>query len=85
MLRARPSTTASSSASEDYDKQLTLAGDGESFTFADRAFVRIGKDEVEVSGDLRAMRLKVSGQPSLSVNGKPTTCRYEGGCLVFGP
>jgi hypothetical protein len=70
---------------EDYDKPLTLAGDGESFTFADRAFVRIGKDKVEASGGLRAMRLKVAGKPSLSVNGKPTTCRYEGGCLVFGP
>jgi hypothetical protein len=70
---------------EDYDKPLTLAGDGESFTFADRAFVRIGKEKVEVAGDLRAMRLKVSGKPGLLVNGKSMPCRYESGCLVFGP
>ena len=53
----RPSTTASFFAIwEDYDQPLTLAGEGESFTFADRAFLRIGKAKVEVSGDLRAMR-----------------------------
>ncbi|MGA2035468.1 MAG: hypothetical protein ABSG68_24735, partial [Thermoguttaceae bacterium] len=36
---------------EDYDRPLTLAGESESFTFADRAFLRIGKAKVEVSGD----------------------------------
>lgn len=70
---------------EDYDKPLTLSGDGESFTFADRAFVRVGKNGVEVSGDLRAMRLKVAGQPRLRINGRPAPCRYEDGYLVFGP
>ena len=70
---------------EDYDRPLTLAGEGESFTFADRALVRIGEDKVEVSGDLRAMRLKVKGQPRLLVNGRPTPCRHEDESLVFGP
>ena len=68
---------------DDYDQPLTLAGEGESFTFADRAFLRIGKEKVEVSGDLRAMRLKVPGQPALRVNGRQTPCRWEDGYLVF--
>jgi hypothetical protein len=34
------------------EEPITLAGDGESFTFADRAVVRIGTEKVEVSGDL---------------------------------
>jgi hypothetical protein len=68
---------------EDHDQPLTLAGDGESFTFADRAFLRIGKEKVEVSGDLRGMRLKVSGKPALWVNGRQMPCRWEDGYLVF--
>jgi hypothetical protein len=68
---------------QDYDQPLTLAGEGESFTFADRAFLRIGKAKVEVSGDLRAMRLKVSGQPGLWINGRQVPYRWEDGYLVF--
>ena len=68
---------------QDYDQPLTLAGEGESFTFADRAFLRIGKAKVEVSGDLRAMRLKISGQPGLWINGRRVPCRWEDGILVF--
>jgi len=68
---------------QDYDQPLTLAGEGESFTFADRAFLRIGKGKVEVSGDLRAMRLKVSGQPGLWINGRQVPCRWEDGHLVY--
>jgi hypothetical protein len=68
---------------EDFNQPLTLAGEGESFTFTDRAFLRIGKEKVEVSGDLRAMRLKVSGQPALWVNGRQAPCRWEDEYLVF--
>jgi hypothetical protein len=67
---------------EEYDQPLTLAGEGESFTFSDRAFLRIGKEKVEVSGDLRSIRLKVSGKPTLWVNGRQVPCRWEEGYLV---
>jgi hypothetical protein len=68
---------------DDYHQPLTLAGEGESFTFADRAFLHIEREKVEVSGDLRAMRLQVAGQPALWVNGRQTPCRWEDGYLVF--
>ncbi len=68
---------------EDLDRPLTLTGEGETFAFADRAFLRIGKEKVEVSGDLRSMRVKVSGQPTLRINGRQVPCRWEGGYLVF--
>jgi hypothetical protein len=67
-----------------YEKPLTLAGDGESFTFADRAYVRIGPDRVDVSGDLRAMTIAVSGKPSLFVNGQRREARCSEGRLVLG-
>jgi len=67
-----------------YDQPLTLAGDGESFTFADRAYVRIGPDRVDVTGDLRAMTITVSGKPALFVNGRRQEARYPEGRLVFG-
>ncbi len=39
---------------DDHDQPLTLVDDREeSFTFADWAYMRIGKDKTEVSGDLR--------------------------------
>jgi hypothetical protein len=63
----------------------TLGGDGESFTFVDHAYLRIGPDRVDASGDLRAMRLKVDGSPRLFVGDTPAASRIEGGVLVFGP
>jgi hypothetical protein len=68
-----------------YEEPLTLAGDGEHFTFADRAWIRIGKDRVDVSGDLRAMELKVDGQPALFLNGQRKEAKCTDGKLVFGP
>jgi hypothetical protein len=67
-----------------YEQSLTLAGDGESFTFADRAYVRVGPDRVDVSGDLRAMTIRVSGKPGLFVNGQRQEARVLDGRLVFG-
>jgi hypothetical protein len=69
---------------DDPGKPATLAGDGESFTFADRAHVRIGRDRVVVSGDLRAMKVQVEGQPALVVNGKEQPAKVAGGFLLFG-
>ncbi|MBE3068707.1 MAG: hypothetical protein IMZ66_00565, partial [Planctomycetes bacterium] len=64
---------------------VTLEGGGERFTFADRAYVRIAKDRVEVSGDLRAMTLKVAGRPALVLNGKECPAAVKGGVLTFAP
>jgi hypothetical protein len=71
---------------DEYDQPLTLAGDGESFTFSDRAFIRIGREKVEVSGGLQRMKLKVPGpRRSLWLNGKEVPCRTDSGWLQFGP
>ena len=69
---------------KDYDQPLTLAGDGETFTFMDRAFVRIRGGQVEVSGGLRALKLKVDGAPKLVVNGQEQPARTAGGWLILG-
>lgn len=67
----------------DYDQPLTLAGEGESFTFADRAFIRISAERVAVSGDLRAMRLKVAGNPALLLNGRAAPAKILNGTLHY--
>jgi hypothetical protein len=67
------------------DAPVTLAGDGESFTFTDHAYLRIGANKVEASGGLRAARLKVAGRPRLVLNGKEEGAAVEDGCLIFGP
>jgi len=66
-----------------FDQPTTIEGGGERFTFADRAFVRIRSDRVEIVGDLRQMRLRVSGRPSLLINGRPAAAAFEAGALVF--
>jgi len=55
-----------------------------SFTFVGQAFVRAGRERVEVSGDLRGMKLKVAGQPQLILNGKAAKARVAGGLLTLG-
>lgn len=62
----------------------TLAGEGESFTFDDHAFVRIGADKVEVAGDLRAMAIRVTGHPKLVRDGKASPATISGGLMKFG-
>jgi len=66
------------------EEPVTLAGDGESFAFADFAFVRIQKNTVEVIGDLSAMTLKVSGRPKLVINGKEQPATVSGGLMEYG-
>ncbi|MBN2506275.1 MAG: hypothetical protein JXQ71_06235 [Verrucomicrobia bacterium] len=61
---------------------VTLEGDGERFTFVDRAFVRISADRVEASGDLRGMRLNVAGTPRLIVNDRERASTVRGGVLT---
>lgn len=67
-----------------HDQPLTLAGGGESFTFANYAYLRIGNEKVEASGDLKAMQLRVEGRPKLIVNGKEAQADLDGGLLTYG-
>ena len=70
---------------DDPKKVVTLADENESFTFADRACVRVGRETVRVSGDLRAMKVRVAGEPKLVVNGKQQEAKVAEGYLSFGP
>lgn len=63
---------------------MTLAAGRESFTFTDRAHVRIGKERVEVCGGLRAMKIRVEGKPKLIINGVEQTATVADGRLIFG-
>ena len=66
------------------DQPLTLAGQGESFTFVGHAMLRIGAEKVEAVGDLRAMKLKVAGRPKLVVRGRDRPARVDGGYMILG-
>lgn len=68
---------------KNFDQPVTVEGDGESFTFADRAFVRVRTEKVEAVGNLRQMRLGVFGRPSLVINGRPAETRCESAMLLF--
>ncbi len=68
----------------DRAKVITLSGDGESFTFTDRAWLRIGRDQITASGDLRAASVRVAGKPKLILNGKQVPADINDGILRFG-
>jgi hypothetical protein len=68
---------------EGAEQPLTLAGGGESFTFADHLYLRVGRDAVEAVGDLRAMKLKVEGSPRLVLNGRDAAARVSGGYMEY--
>ncbi len=68
---------------EGVDLPVTLTGGEESFTFADHVWLRISGQSVEAYGDLRAMRLRVAGAPRLSLNGRATPAKVQGGFLAF--
>ena len=65
------------------EKPVTLADGRESFTFADRAYIRISRDKVEVQGDMRALRIPVKGKPKLLVNGKNQIASFMRGYLYY--
>ncbi len=65
------------------DKPITLEGDGESFTFTSFGFVRISRDVVEVTGDISAMKLRVTGNPMLKFNGKPAAATVSDGIMRY--
>ena len=63
-------------------KPITLAGGGESFTFADYGFVRVGADEVTVCGKITRLKVRVKGKCQLVANGKPAPAAVAGGFLT---
>jgi hypothetical protein len=65
------------------EQYAKFASDEESFTVADQAFVRISDQQVEVWGDLSAMKIKVSGKPKFIVNGKTIVPKLAGGMLEY--
>jgi hypothetical protein len=68
---------------DDGEQPVTLGGDGESFTFGGFAFIRIGRDQVEAAGDLRAATIKVQGEPRLILNGKAVRSQARDGLLRY--
>jgi hypothetical protein len=68
---------------DEHDKPLTLEGGGESFTFSDYAFIRIGPDKVEAHGGLTGMKLRVAGSPKLILNGQEAAASVAEGVLSF--
>jgi hypothetical protein len=68
-----------------HDEPVTLESDGERFTFAGWAWVRVGEDEVAAWGDVRAIAVRVPGKPGLVLNGKPAAARVTAGWLVYPP
>jgi hypothetical protein len=65
------------------DVPLTLTSGEESFSFVGHAYLRIARDRVDASGDLRGLRLSVAGQPKLFVNDKPVKTRRNAGLLIL--
>jgi hypothetical protein len=63
---------------------LVLSGGGESFAFSDRAAIRILPDRVEASGGIQSLRLRVTGSPSLVLNGSPVQSKVVDGHLLYG-
>ncbi|MEI7831898.1 MAG: hypothetical protein WCJ56_01695 [bacterium] len=66
----------------DFALPITLAGDGESFTFTGgQAYMRISADKVDVSGDITALAVRVAGNPKLFINGVEVPATIAGGIL----
>ena len=64
-------------------RKATIAGGGESFTFTAQAWIRIAAGKVVARGGIGAMKLKVTGRPKLTVNGKPAAASVSGGVLSY--
>jgi hypothetical protein len=67
-----------------HHRPITLAAEDESYTFVDHAFLRIGEDVVEAVGDLRSLKVRVTGQPRLRLNGVERAAQVQDGWLQFG-
>jgi hypothetical protein len=65
------------------DRPITLAGEGETYTFTGFAFVRIGDDRIVVEGNIDAMALPVKGKPKLTINGGAAAATYANGTISY--
>jgi hypothetical protein len=70
---------------DDAEQPVTVGDDGESFTFAGHAFVRVAATAVEATGDVRGMKIRVPGRnrPQLRVNAKAVPATIADGFLVY--
>ncbi len=68
---------------DDADKPLTLSGNGESITFRNVVFIRIGKKTVRVVGELDALTLNVAKGKTLMVNGKQVNVKWSDGKMTY--
>jgi len=66
-------------------KSLGIEGDGERFSFMGGAFVRIGRDVVDVHGDVSRLQIRVEGAPKLRVNDREADASIRGGLLSYPP
>ena len=55
--------------------------DGERFVFVGQGFLRIGRDRIEATGDLREIAVKVDGRPELHLNGEAVEAEIRDGVL----
>ena len=69
---------------DDCHKPRTLSADEESFTFTGCVHIRIGRRRVDADGPLIAMQLRVSGSPTLVINGEDTGVKARRGVLALG-
>jgi hypothetical protein len=69
----------------DFDRLVTLGGPGESFTFGDRAYLRISRERIDACGDLRGLTMRAAGSPKLFLNGKEQPVSVAEGVLTYGP
>jgi len=64
-------------------KEQKIEANGESFTFTDFGFIRIGSDKVEVAGNVKSLRVKVTGSPKLTINGAERPNKPTDGMVVW--
>ena len=67
-----------------HEVPIPLSGEGESVSFRGHAFIRVSESKVEASGDVRAMKVKVSGTPKLILNGREQPSTVRDGIMSFG-
>jgi hypothetical protein len=65
------------------DSRVELNGEQESFAFTSYGFVRCTPEQVQVYGQIHALRIPVKGTPKLSIDGKETPARIQNGVLSF--
>ncbi len=66
-----------------HDKAITLAGQGESFTFTGHAFVRIAGGQVLVRGNVSALTVQAPAGAKLQINGQAVPARHVDGKLTW--